>query len=88
MLGNKVFLILLVASGLLQLSKSEDISGQTSSSVSEVNDPYPAWRLMWNLLGINLFLLCLVYTVISIGEKFYLEKRGFYDFEMEDWRMD
>ena len=43
---------------------------------------------MWNLLGINLFLLCLVYTVISIGEKFYLEKRGFYEFEMEDWRMD
>ena len=82
-----MFLLLLVASGLLQLSKSEDTSGQTSS-VSEVNDPYPPWSLMFNLLGIHLFLLSLVYSIITIVEKFYLEKKGFYDFEMEDWRMD
>ena len=82
--GNKVFLLLLVASGLFQPSKSEDTSGQAS----EVHDPYPAWRLMWNLLGIHLFVLGLVYSLISIIEKFYLEKRGYYDFEMEDWRMD
>ena len=43
---------------------------------------------MFNLLGIHLFLLCLVYSIITIVEKFYLEKKGFYDFEMEDWRMD
>ena len=94
MMTKKVFLFLFLASGLIHLSSgsisgadSEDVS-DTTFSVLEDSDPFPAWRLMWNLLGINIFLLSMVYTVISILEKFYLERRGFYDFEMEDWRMD
>ena len=99
-MGNQVFIILLVTSGLIHLTgsnsadaaeydcKCEDSRSDISVSEDDANDPYPSWRLMWNLLGINLFLLSMVYTVISIVEKFYLERRGFYDFEMEDWRMD
>ena len=99
-MDHKVFIILLIISGLIHPSLSgticaaendcKDVGSDKTFSVSEddVNDPYPAWRLMWNLLGINLFLLSMVYTVISVVEKFYLEKRGFYEFEMEDWRMD
>ena len=87
-MDHTVFLILLIIISLL----IQDVGSDETFSVSEddvnVNDPYPAWRLMWNLLGINLFLLSMVYTVISVVEKFYLEKRGFYEFEMEDWRMD
>ena len=92
---SKVFLILLVASGLIHLSSASNSAAENDCkdeedaiSVSEENDPYPAWRLMLNLLGISFFLHSMVYTVISVVEKFYLERRGIYEFEMEDWRMD
>ena len=100
-MAKKDSFILLVASGLIHLISGSGVDAENDSVYEDISfsnktlswesypiDPFPAWRLMWNLLGIHLFLIFLVYAIISVLEKFYLEKRGFYDFEMEDWRMD